>query len=201
MDERDLARLIWRFMEDGERLKLIPRSGWWYYGIKEPESVADHTLAVAMLTFVVASFLKKRGVAVDPYKATVMAVFHELGESRIGDVHLEARRYIPSGKLDEAERKAYEEVVRVLGDVGEEILSLYDEFESRRNNEALVVRAADKLELLFQALIYERHGYRTLQPFWNTDENRRDFGHFPLLESLYEALIGLRSEEGEESSQ
>ena len=201
MDERDLARLIWRFMEDGERLKLIPRSGWWYYGIKEPESVADHTLAVAMLTFVVASHLKRRGVAIDPYKATVMAVFHELGESRIGDIHLEARRYIPAGELDEAERKAYEEVVKVLGDVGEELLNLYGEFEERRSNEALVVRAADKLELLFQALIYERHGYRTLQPFWDTAENRRDFFHFPLLKALYEALLSIKSEEGEDTKE
>ncbi len=201
MDEKELARLIWRFMEDGERLKLIPRSGWWYYGIKEPESVADHTLAVAMLTFVVASFLRRQGVAVDPYRATVMAVFHELGESRIGDVHLEARRYIPPEKLDEAERKAYEEVIGVLGDVGKEILRLYDDFENRGSNDALVVRAADKLELLFQALTYEKHGYRTLQPFWNTADNMRDFGHFPLLKALYEVLVGLRSEEGEEPTE
>ncbi len=198
MDERDLARLIWRFMEDGERLKLIPRSGWWYYGIKDPESVADHTYAVAVLTFVVASFLKRRGVPVDPYRATVMALFHELGESRIGDVHLEARRYIPARELDEAERRAYEEVVGVLGEVGNEILKMYGEFEGRESDEALVVRAADKLELLFQALIYERHGYRTLQPFWDTPQNRRDFHHFPLLKALYEALAEMRTKDGEE---
>ncbi len=197
MDDRELARLIWRFMEDGERLKLIPRAGWWYYGIRSPESVADHTLAVAILTFVVASYLKRCGVAIDPYRATVMAVFHELGESRIGDIHLEARRYIPAEELDEAERRAYEEVVSVLGEVGKEILKLYEEFERRENDEALVVRAADKLELLFQALIYERHGYRTLQAFWDTPQNRRDFSHFPLLEALYEVLTEMRSEEGE----
>ncbi|NPB02902.1 MAG: HD family hydrolase [Thermotogae bacterium] len=189
-----LAYLVWEFMEDSQRLKLIPRSGWWYYGVKEPESVAEHTTGVAMLSFVMAAFLRELGEKVDPYKAATMALFHELGESRIGDVHLEARRYIPSEELERAEAMAYNEVVSVLGDVGNSIRDLYREFESRSSPEALVVRAADKLELLFQALSYERHGYRTLQPFWETKENWKDFHHYSLAEALYNILLLLRSE-------
>ncbi len=192
-DLKTLAQRVWVFMKDVERLKLIPRAGWWYYGIKSPESVADHTFAVASLTFVIASVLREEGFDVDPFKATVIAVFHELGESRIGDIHLEARRYIRGTDLEGAERRAYEDVVKALGEVGGEILALYREFENRSSPEALVARAADKLELLFQAFLYETYGYRTLQPFWDTAENRRDFHHHPFFSALYEALRDLRA--------
>ncbi|NPA80913.1 MAG: HD domain-containing protein [Thermotogae bacterium] len=194
-EDRVVAYLIWKFMEDAGRLKLIPRSGWWYYGVKEPESVADHTFAVAVLSFVIASILRDMGEDIDPFKALAIAVFHELGESRIGDIHLEARRYIEREVLDEAERRAYEEVISPIGRVGKRVLALYEEFERRSSPEAKVVRAADKLELLFQAFTYEKHGYRTLQPFWDTAENRRDFTHYDLLRGLYEALRRLRGED------
>jgi len=188
------AAALLGFMHDGIRLKLVPRSGWWYYGIKNPESVADHVYSMSLMAMVIAEYLKRMGEDVDTGKVVKMALIHELGETRIGDIHLEARRYIPRKELDEAEEKAFEDVVGVLGDISKDMLDLYREFEERSSREALIVRAADKLELLFQAYMYEKFGYRNLEAFWETKENFRDFFHNEFLAVLFELIKALREQ-------
>ncbi len=186
------AALLLRFMHDGIRLKLVPRSGWWYYGIKNPESVAEHVYSMSLMAMLVAEYLREMGEEIDVGKVVRMALIHELGESRIGDIHLEARRYIPRGELDDAERRAFSDVAGVMGNISRRILELYREFEERSSREALIVRAADKLELLFQAYMYEKFGYRNLEAFWETKENFRDFFHHEFLEVLFRLIRALR---------
>ena len=186
------AAALLRFMHDGIRLKLVPRSGWWYYGIKNPESVADHVYSMSLMAMVIAEYLRRMGEDIDVGKVVRMALIHELGETRIGDIHLEARRYIPRDELDDAERRAFGDVVGILGDISGEMMALYREFEERSSREALIVRAADKLELLFQAHMYEKFGYRNLEAFWETKENFRDFFHNEFLSVLFELIRALR---------
>ncbi len=188
------AAALLRFMHDGIRLKLVPRSGWWYYGIKNPESVADHVYSMSLMAMVIAEYLKRMGEDIDTGKVVKMALIHELGETRIGDIHLEARRYIPRDELDDAERRAFGDVVGVLGDISKDMMALYREFEERSSREALIVRAADKLELLFQAYMYEKFGYRNLEAFWETKENFRDFFHSQFLVVLFELMRALRGQ-------
>ncbi len=188
------AASLLRFMHDGIRLKLVPRSGWWYYGIKNPESVADHVYSMSLMAMVLAEFLREMGEDIDTGKVVMMALLHELGESRIGDIHLEARRYIPRRELDDAEREAFRDVVGILGNVSSRLMGLYREFEDRSSREALIVRAADKLELLFQAYMYEKFGYRNLEAFWETKENFRDFFHEKLLEVVFDLIRALRGQ-------
>jgi len=188
------AAVLLKFMHDGIRLKLVPRSGWWYYGVKDPESVADHVYSMSLMAMIIAESLRKMGEDVDTGKVVKMALIHELGETRIGDIHLEARRYIPKEELDDAENKAFQDVVGILGDVSEEMLKLYREFEERSSKEALIVRAADKLELLFQAYMYEKFGYRNLEAFWETKENFRDFFHNEFLAILFSLIRALREQ-------
>jgi len=188
------ASALLTFMHDGIRLKLVPRSGWWYYGIKNPESVADHVYSVSLMALIMAEYLREMGEEIDTGKVVKMALIHELGETRIGDIHLEARRYIPREELDEAERKAFGDVVGVLGKVASDLMDLYREFEERASKEALIVRAADKLELLFQAYMYEKFGYRNLEAFWETKENFRDFFHNKFLATVFELIKALREQ-------
>lgn len=188
------AAALLGFMHDGIRLKLVPRSGWWYYGIKNPESVADHVYSMSLMAMIIAEYLKRMGEDIDTGKVVKMALIHELGETRIGDIHLEARRYIPREELDDAEHRAFGDVVGVLGDISKYMLDLYREFEERASKEALIVRAADKLELLFQAYMYEKFGYRNLEAFWETKENFRDFFHNEFLAVLFELIKALREQ-------
>jgi len=182
---------ILNFIEEVLRLKRIPRSGWWYYGIEEPESVADHTFGVLIWTYVLVRYLQKEGYNVDMEKALLIALFHEIGEAKLGDLHLEARKYLGEEKISEAERKAVNDISSLISN-GSEIYRLWNLFETRESVEAKVVRAADKLELLFQVLLYEKSGYKNLDEIFDALENKRDFNKFPFVEEVISAVEELR---------
>jgi putative hydrolases of HD superfamily len=71
------ARLIY---ETG-LLKLSKRTGWWLCGVKDPESVAEHSFRTAIIAGLLASL-----EGADPARATMLAVWHDSQETRVGDI-------------------------------------------------------------------------------------------------------------------
>lgn len=176
------------FFEEVERLKRTPRSGWSYYGIKSPESVAEHSFMVAILTFIFGRLLEKEGEKLSLDKAIKMALIHELGETKIGDLHLKAREYLKEC-VHEAEWKAVLDTVSLLpSSLSSEIRELFKEFEAGETKEAKLVRALDKVELLIQAYIYGKSGYKNLDKIWKGTANRKFFHYFQLINKFIEVL-------------
>jgi putative hydrolase of HD superfamily len=62
-------------------LKKLPRQGWLYLDVPDPESVADHTFRVALMTLLLAH----DDPTVDSGRALVLALCHDLPESIAGD--------------------------------------------------------------------------------------------------------------------
>ncbi len=151
---------ILEFIEEVERLKFIPRSGWQYYGIKNPESVADHSFMVAFLSLVIGLKLIEKGKNLDLKKILIMSLIHELGEIKIGDIHLVAKNYLGIDVVDNAEKKASFDLLESakLNNLKE----IYEEFLNGNSYEAKIVRLCDKLELIIQARIYKKIGYNNL---------------------------------------
>lgn len=119
-------------------LKLVPRSGWFKVGIKDPESVAEHTFRTAILAFVV---VREETSDMDiALKAAFLGLIHDLHESRTLDLHKVAKRYT---SVDS--EKVTEEQMRALG--------VEEEVEDMKNLQHYV-EDADKLELLLQAKEY-----------------------------------------------
>ena len=83
--EKDLVKFLYELGQ----LKRVKRSGWWIAGIENPESVAEHSFRTAVIAFILAQL-----EGVDPEKATVMALFHDMSEARTNDLHRIARRYV-----------------------------------------------------------------------------------------------------------
>jgi putative hydrolase of HD superfamily len=189
-----MEKRILDFLEEVLRLKRTPRSGWWYYGIEEPESVADHTFGVLIWTYLLIKFLRKEGYKLNMEKALLIALFHEIGEAKLGDLHLEARKYLGENYISEAERRAVEDISSLLPGGDAEISELWNSFENRNSLEAKVVRAADKLELLFQVFLYEKSGYKNLDEIFGALENKRDFNNFPIVMKMVELIENLRKE-------
>ncbi len=125
-----------KFIHEVGSLKLVPRSGWMKLGIKLPESVAEHSFRTAVIAFILA--LKSGEKMEKACRAAVAALFHDLHETRIMDLHKIARRYV-----DADEERVSEEQ---FSDVGIEL-----DF----SDVGRYVRDADKLELAFQAVEYE----------------------------------------------
>ena len=140
-------------------LKKVKRSGWWVAGIKDPESVAEHSFRCAVIAHHLAHLEK-----VDVYKAVWMALFNDIHESRINDLHKMGHFYID---FKEAEKKVFKDQVKDLkSGVQSEMTRLRSQYESQSTKEAIVARDADILECLLQAKEYYQEGYSKAKKFF-----------------------------------
>ena len=165
-------------------LKKLRRTGWQLRGIRDGESLADHCFGVVFLTMVLADYVSDIGI--DKNKALRMALVHELGECRVGDIAFPALEFL-KGK-SEAEQKAVQAVLAPLGPVADGYRILFEEFEKNETREAKFVRAIDKLDMLLTAAEYERTGFTALRDFWENAVTFECFGPFPALAAYAEHL-------------
>jgi putative hydrolase of HD superfamily len=181
----ELGRLI-HLLADVQRLKNVPRTGWLLRGVRDVESVADHSFGVAWIAMTLADLARERGVKVEVERVLRLALLHDLTESQTGDLPHTVKRYFESGTLQAAEKRISTEIFAGLGPIGAEYLALWREYEERKTIEARLVKAADKIDLLLQAREYERGGVRSLDEFWSNSET--DFSALEL-DSLLAGLI------------
>lgn len=179
-------------------LKLLPRAGWLQRGVVVAESVAEHTFGVAVLALLIgdpvgtaAHNLEDAGAKGDVWqpgsrvergKLLAIALLHDLAEALLGDFPASARRLIGVEAKRAAERRAIEELFATLPNQAE-FLALWDEYVAGSSVEARLVKELDRVEMLAQALAYERAGSRALTEFWDgADQGWSD--EFPLVRAL-----------------
>lgn len=140
-------------------LKRVKRSGWWVLGIKDGESVAEHSFRCAVIGYAIAKMEN-----VFPYKVLIMTLFGDLHEARINDSHKMAQRYLNYKK---AEDSAFGEQVKYLPkNIKDEMVNLHKEYRQQINNESIIARDADILECLIQAREYQQQGYKQADNFF-----------------------------------
>lgn len=157
-------------------LKKIQRTGWVLKGIKDVESVAEHSWRVAMFALF---FSEKENVNI--LKLVKMALIHDLGEIIIGDVKWEqGAKIIASQEIKHKDE--YLAVKQIFADNTEfqEYIDLWKEFNEQKTNEAKVVKELDKLEMAVQAFEYQKEGYspRLLEEFFENAEKYLKNGKF-----------------------
>lgn len=167
-------------------LKFTPRTGWLQRGVAQPESVAEHSYGVALLALLVADQTGR----LDRGKLLAIALLHDLAEAMLGDLPASARRLLGAEAKHAAERRAMEELLAALPQ--SDYLALWDEYARGVSPEARLVKGLDRIEMLVQALAYERAGSRALDEFWADTE--RDWGdEFPILRELALSLLAQRT--------
>lgn len=150
-----------------QRLKRLDRTGWTLRGLPNgTESVAAHSFGVSVATMLLADEIQARGTAIDLEKVLRMALLHDLAETRVGDMPKTGVSYFGSEARQKAELAAFADVIESTGANKDRYQSLYEEYEARESLEARIVKAADVLDLLVQALALERGGARGLDEFW-----------------------------------
>ncbi|MBM3216505.1 HD family hydrolase [Candidatus Poribacteria bacterium] len=194
----DAARIL-DLLHSLEALKNLPRTGWRLRGIRDGESIADHCFRTSFAAMMLADALRGRGYDLDAERILRMALLHEIAEARIGDIPFPALAHLPESEKAAAEESAARYLLEPLGGLGDQYRDIWQEYEARETPESLVVRVADKLEMLLQAWEYERAGARGLEDFWRNVWNFRDVDAFPLvselLDELRARLIATRSKE------
>jgi putative hydrolase of HD superfamily len=143
---------ISRYIFEAGMLKRVKRSGWWAEGVNNPESVADHSFRTAIIAFMLA---RMEGVdETGANRLCTAAVFHDMQECRIGDLHKIAARYIHVS--EELGRKVEKEQAADLPlIVKNSVLGTLELDE----NERVILKDADYLECAFQAKEYADSGY------------------------------------------
>ena len=119
-------------------------------GVNNLDSVAEHALRAAQIGYILTVLEnKKNGTDLSPEKVTSILVFHDNGETRIGDLHKIASRYIDS---TEAEKNAFADQANQLPkEIGENLIEYFEEIEERNTKEGIIAKDADWLEVAFMA--------------------------------------------------
>ncbi len=160
-----------------QRLKRLDRTGWTLRGLAPgTESVGSHSYGVAIAAMMLADGLRARGVAVNVERLLEMALVHDWAEVRTGDLPRAAAHYFQDNARRTAESAAFADIVAGLGAESEKYRGLYEEYEERQSLEAKLVKAADVIDLLAQALTFERAGARGLDEFWEAAAERPNLG-------------------------
>ena len=158
-----------------QRLKRLDRTGWTLRGLANgTESVAAHSFGVSVTAMMLADKIISRGLKLDTERVVRMALLHDWAETRVGDMPRTASRYFGSEARKAAEGKAFADIVASLGPGEVEYRKLYEEYEQRESLEARIVKAADVIDLLVEALALERAGAKGLNEFWDVT-NGSDF--------------------------
>lgn len=136
-------------------LKNLDHIGFKYLHIKQPDTVAEHSLNAAQIGYILA---KMEGA--DANKVATMLVWHDIAETRIGDMHKVAVWYITNKK--DLERQVMKDQFSGL-DFWEEIKTYFEEMDERLTLEWKVAKDADYLEQAFQAKTYKEIWYEDAQ--------------------------------------
>jgi putative hydrolases of HD superfamily len=179
-----------------QRLKRLDRTGWTLRGQPNgTESVASHSFGVGVTAMLLADELRQHGVLVNVEKVLRIALLHDWAEVRVGDMPRIATSYFGAAIRREAESAAFAEVVNRV-DQEELYASLHDDYEQRHSLEARLVKAADVLDLLVQALALEKAGARGLDEFWavaGNPEFQLDGVAHAVVATLFQSLLEARS--------
>ncbi|WP_406182224.1 HD family hydrolase [Streptomyces sp. NBC_01006] len=136
-------------------LKRERRSGWWHTGVRDPESIAEHSFRVAAIGAVLAMM-----EGADAARVTLMCVMHDTQETRIGDIPHIGRRYLKAASNEEI---TADQLASAHPAVAAGIQAVVADYENGTDPEVVIAHDADKLECLIQAVEYREQGNMNVQ--------------------------------------
>jgi putative hydrolase of HD superfamily len=185
LDEQTVSQLLGRIND----LKQLPRTGWLFAGVSAPESVAEHAFATTWVALLLAETINADWVACGlhaPLKvdhAVRLALVHDLAEALLTDLAKRTTELLGRDIKYQAEERA---MTMLFADFpnGASYVDLWAEYAAGETAEAQLVRDADKLEMVHQALRYTQRGQRNLQEFWQGHQ-----WHYAVSATLFAHLL------------
>lgn len=141
------------FLYEMGQLKNVPRAGWLRLGIRQSESVAEHSFRVAITGITLAAM-----AGADVGRTAALCVFHDGHEVRIGDVDAVGRAYVTTAVPGAVTAHQTSDMPEAAAKVVQDLTA---EYEANQTLEARLAHDADKIETLLQAREYQAQGYDT----------------------------------------
>lgn len=157
------AAALAAYLHEVGHLQRTAREGWWIAGIKDPESVSEHSHRTSVIAMVIAVM-----EGADPFKAAALAAMHDVPETRTGDVPSIGRPFVETVdpvEVAKAQTAALPEAVAAL------LCGLVREFEHGGSREADCAKDADKIDCLLRAREYQDAGNPQVRPWVETSAN------------------------------
>lgn len=155
-------------------LKDEKRTGWELRNIEAPETVAGHSWGTAILTLI---YSDEEDIEKD--KALRIALIHDLGEAKIGDIAHRAVDAESEIDSEEKKRRERETVEELNSDLSTDLLEPWEEYEERKSQEAKFVKDMDLIDMCLQALKYEKQGR------YDPDEENENFQNYDDLDEFF----------------
>ncbi|MEV3858509.1 HD domain-containing protein [Streptomyces sp. NPDC050095] len=143
------------FLLEMGMLKRAKRSGWWIAGVKDPETIAEHSFRVGLIASVLAMM-----EGADPAKAALLGLWHDTQETRVSDIPHIGRRYLEAASN---EKVTADQVSAAHPAVKAGAQRIVEEYEHGDSLEVICAHDADKLECLVQAVEYREQGVANVQ--------------------------------------
>jgi len=167
-------------------LKKVRRSGWIHKSnILSPESVADHSYSMCMMSMVLSEILN-----LDTEHIMKMANLHDLAESIVGD---NTPDMISHDEKIIQETNTMREIISKLPDnLHKKYLDIWNEYVENKTISSKFVHNIDKLEMALQAKEYELDGYskRSLQIFLTSAAEYISNDEFELVSQILLTING-----------
>ncbi len=134
---------IANFLFEVGMLKKTPRTGFQFLGSGR-ESVAEH---ITRTIFIGYTLCKLEG-NIDELRVLKMCLFHDLPETRTGDMNYVNKKYVTTD-----EKKAVKDLADTLF-FGADLEAVINEFNNKETAESLLAHDADQLALILQLKEY-----------------------------------------------
>lgn len=181
-----------------QRLKRLDRTGWVLRGLPNgTESVAAHSFGVGITAMILADRIRSEGLEIDMEKVLRMSLLHDWAETRVGDMPRTANEYFGADVRKRAEKAAFQEMVESVDTDDQLYQALHHDYEERDSLEAKLVKTADVIDLLVEALALERAGARGLDEFWGVASDadfRLESPAREIVQQVLQSLLDARRE-------
>jgi putative hydrolases of HD superfamily len=129
-------------------------------GVREPESVADHSFRVAIIGMILAAI-----EGADVGHTAALCIMHDTPESRVGDIPNVGRAYVNTAKPEAVSSHQTAGMPEALAGM---VQQLVQEYDIENTVESRLARDPDKIETLLQAREYRVQGSYNTEPWEET---------------------------------
>ncbi|XP_057305083.1 5'-deoxynucleotidase HDDC2-like [Hydractinia symbiolongicarpus] len=150
------------------QIKRAQRTGWTHHNVDKVESVSDHIYRMAVMTMLL------EGKNLNTTHCMKMAVIHDLAECIVGDITPFCG--VSAEEKYRREKEAMFKLTSLISNekVGNEVMSLWEEYTNQNTKEARAVKDIDRFEMILQAFEYEKSENKpgNLQTFFNSTKGK-----------------------------
>lgn len=171
------------------KLKKTTRTGWKIRGVKNPESVAEHSYRTALLVMLIAD--KER---LNAEKLIRMALVHDLEEAIVGDIPTLKKVRYDKEKMFKDHIKTMKDALSILPkNLQKKYLDLWIESEECKTKYAKLLKQIDYIEMMVQCLEYEKAQPKVnLGEFWINVSGYKHFKWDPEFQKIFDKLKKMR---------